>query len=315
MDITFECPHCGQSVAIDEAGAGLQIDCPRCRSPLTVPRPLPENAPQYRCTNPRCGAEWPEDHLLREDFEGRIVLLCPKCRHGATKITEPIPFRSRVAGAFAYPLLGNGVWILIGGTLALVLLDVVGKGLLWIFMAVAVIGSFGMLLLSVIRGTANAEEDSLEWPDVRSVDDLREAICQVGGPALLVFSPAIICRFALPGGAWHPLTLCLWGVGAAYFPMALLAIAMFDSVSGINPLIVVPAIVKTLPHYLLVLAVLASVWLIYEGTSVLVSALPWGLGLIFYLPLQFYSCYALVVAGRLLGLLYQSNAEKLGWLD
>jgi transcription elongation factor Elf1 len=31
MDITFSCDKCGQSIVIDEAGAGITVDCPNCR--------------------------------------------------------------------------------------------------------------------------------------------------------------------------------------------------------------------------------------------------------------------------------------------
>jgi methyl-accepting chemotaxis protein len=37
MDITFNCGWCGQSIAIDEAGAGQLVDCPKCGKPLEVP--------------------------------------------------------------------------------------------------------------------------------------------------------------------------------------------------------------------------------------------------------------------------------------
>ncbi len=37
MDITFNCGWCGQNIVIDEAGAGLAIECPKCDQPLTVP--------------------------------------------------------------------------------------------------------------------------------------------------------------------------------------------------------------------------------------------------------------------------------------
>lgn len=36
MDITFNCDKCGQSIVIDEAGAGLQVQCPKCSESLTV---------------------------------------------------------------------------------------------------------------------------------------------------------------------------------------------------------------------------------------------------------------------------------------
>ncbi len=37
MDITFNCDKCGQSITIDEAGAGQLVDCPGCGKPVEVP--------------------------------------------------------------------------------------------------------------------------------------------------------------------------------------------------------------------------------------------------------------------------------------
>jgi hypothetical protein len=39
MDITFACEACGQSIVIDEAGAGLTVQCPNCGQSLAVPKP------------------------------------------------------------------------------------------------------------------------------------------------------------------------------------------------------------------------------------------------------------------------------------
>ena len=38
-DIVFDCPNCGHSLAIDFRGAGLQIACVKCGSPVQVPIP------------------------------------------------------------------------------------------------------------------------------------------------------------------------------------------------------------------------------------------------------------------------------------
>ncbi|HEY2329745.1 MAG TPA: hypothetical protein VGI63_08025 [Verrucomicrobiae bacterium] len=37
MDIIFNCPNCEQELAVDQSGAGTQIDCPSCGQTLTIP--------------------------------------------------------------------------------------------------------------------------------------------------------------------------------------------------------------------------------------------------------------------------------------
>jgi hypothetical protein len=41
MDISFYCYKCGQSIVIDEAGAGLTVSCPKCGQSLSVPQAQP----------------------------------------------------------------------------------------------------------------------------------------------------------------------------------------------------------------------------------------------------------------------------------
>jgi hypothetical protein len=49
MEIIFNCPNCGQELAVDEAGAGSQIPCPTCSENITIPdkaaKPAPANLP------------------------------------------------------------------------------------------------------------------------------------------------------------------------------------------------------------------------------------------------------------------------------
>ncbi|HEX9046357.1 MAG TPA: hypothetical protein VF988_04965 [Verrucomicrobiae bacterium] len=37
MDIVFNCPNCDQELAVDQSGAGSQIECPSCGEPITIP--------------------------------------------------------------------------------------------------------------------------------------------------------------------------------------------------------------------------------------------------------------------------------------
>ena len=37
MDIVFNCPNCEQELAVDQSGAGSQIECPACNETITIP--------------------------------------------------------------------------------------------------------------------------------------------------------------------------------------------------------------------------------------------------------------------------------------
>ena len=41
MDISFTCDKCGKKLVVDEAGAGITIDCPGCGKPIYVPSSSP----------------------------------------------------------------------------------------------------------------------------------------------------------------------------------------------------------------------------------------------------------------------------------
>jgi DNA-directed RNA polymerase subunit M/transcription elongation factor TFIIS len=43
MDIFFNCQACGQHMVIDEAGAGIVIQCPKCRGDVGVPTAAASN--------------------------------------------------------------------------------------------------------------------------------------------------------------------------------------------------------------------------------------------------------------------------------
>jgi hypothetical protein len=37
MDISFNCAHCNQRLAVDELGAGMTVNCPNCNQPVEIP--------------------------------------------------------------------------------------------------------------------------------------------------------------------------------------------------------------------------------------------------------------------------------------
>jgi len=65
MDIAFNCTSCGTHIVIDEAGAGMSVQCPRCGQSLTVPRAGTTDPPRV----PLSPA--PDPALLYTLFRGR----------------------------------------------------------------------------------------------------------------------------------------------------------------------------------------------------------------------------------------------------
>jgi hypothetical protein len=51
MDIRFACPHCNQSLTVEERGVGMQVKCPSCNEEIEIPRtaavppPIPISPP------------------------------------------------------------------------------------------------------------------------------------------------------------------------------------------------------------------------------------------------------------------------------
>ncbi len=108
--------------------------------------------------------------------------------------------------------------------------------------------------------------------------------------------------------------------------MALLAVAMKDSPLAANPLVVVPAIFKVPLEYLVTVVVLALVMGIRAlGEPLISSVFPRGLTthsmpkLFAYLGAEGFwklaAVYLLAVNMRILGLLYLTKKQKLGWFD
>ena len=350
MDIRFACPVCEQHIAIDEAGAGMQVDCPGCQSQVTVPAPAPakprlrltsrpaeevppaETAPvappplpvsaptgaEYRCNNRNCGAILFESQLSTVHVGGKAMRVCPKCRLGVTKITVERSFWTKLPGAFAYPFRGAGAFVLLLGTPILLANDFLGFGIFMSLVKLILLGLIGSVLINIIHSTADNESAPLEWPDFGDRFEMITVGLQIVGLALLVFGPAIACLVLMISTANPGWTLGAIGcgiLGLAYYPMAFLAFAMFDTLNGVNPVVVVPAIVKLPLQYAVILCLIGAMLVARGALGLVTAGLPllWRLGCM--LPLEVVAFYSLIVSSRLLGLLYKSNASQLGWFE
>jgi len=74
MDIEFFCSHCGQPLVIDNDGAGITVDCPKCGKPAYVPSQTvtrPARVPPPAIPPSQAGAKKPLTQTSRPSVTSR----------------------------------------------------------------------------------------------------------------------------------------------------------------------------------------------------------------------------------------------------
>ncbi len=303
---------------------------------------------KYYCD--KCRGLFCEICVSSSPINGVTHKLCRKCNCDCAPVRIEIldepekGFYSEIPGAFAYPLRGAGIFMLLFGTVMMGVinfaagtgrfnagLQVAAASLWWrLMLQVIATGYMFCYMQNIIHSTALGEKKMPGLPDITNIwDDLILPCLQLIGVTLISFAPVIlfgVCLVAMGTQASGAVQLSLSVLGCVYFPMAFLAVAMLDTVAAANPFQVVPSILKVPGEYLTALCVLGLVFvaravgdlvlklifpkeLLTHSTSQLFVML--GLNAIWALI----SFYLLTVGIRILGLLYVTRKEILGWLN
>ena len=262
----------------------------------------------------------------RQMAGGTKAYICRPCGGECTPVAYRPKVNALVAGnfftllptAFAYPFKKERKYVLIGAIVAYIIMITIrtyipiwyGRGIL----TVLFFGYWYSYLQSIITTTGYGDDSEPSLPEA-SYSDLVGPVFQMFATTALCFLPAVamlIWQFFNPDaetGMWLQVVVPL---SCLYYPMALLAMAISDSVSGVNPIIVIPAIIKTPLHYLVACLLLGVVVGFYAVGR---------FGLVLVLPklaaMAISSCvwlYFMMVMSRVLGLLYYYNRERLGWI-
>jgi pSer/pThr/pTyr-binding forkhead associated (FHA) protein len=245
---------------------------------------------------------------------------------GATR-KRPVFFQT-IPAAFGYPLKENGLNLLAGGTLFLAALELVGSvgfGIIAVGLGIASTGYLFLFMQAIITTSATGEDQPPSWPDWENWWETGVGpyltmlgicvFCLGPGYLCLKFAPAGPAIFSIgsaQAGGYKALAIPLFIAGALYLPMALLAVSMYDSLAALNPLLVVRSIFRVPGQYALNCLVLA---VLCGAAMALVAAIGRFVSLPFVpaLAVKFLSLYSLMVAMRLLGLLYFTLGDRLGW--
>ncbi|MBN1456778.1 MAG: DUF4013 domain-containing protein [Sedimentisphaerales bacterium] len=345
--IKFRCEKCNQKIAVKAIHAGKRVKCNKCQNICVIKasRPATQSESATRSSTQKAVS----DNMLNFDSEDLSALAAgqtveierPKPKPEQEKIDDAQRTQNLKTKTPKQRMLPWPIDILlyptsIAGLLNIVLVVVCNFVLGFFFC----MGALLQLLISfyIIWYCCECIRDSasggLRAPDAFSggLDIWEEAFqyLKVMATCILFISPVIIyvfyyCVFTetKPNNV---IVISLLGYSAAFFPMALLAMVLFDSLSALNPWLLVRSIISTFPQYVGLVILLYGLGIIYYfvvfaaamGSAAASAASPVPgseiMGAIgFHLVEQAASLWLTLVLCHLLGRFYYKYEEKLYW--
>ena len=321
-------PNAPTAVATVLGGVPPTIDLtPGIQAAPSVCKFHPRSPARWFCS--QCNRSFCDLCVTSRNLGDAVKKMCRTCAVECAPLDVQITraaekgFFASLPGAIIYPFRGTGILVLIFGTLVFVGLGIISAGIFGILMKIAAIGYLFSYMQNIIHATAAEEK---EMPELPGMDDLFGGFCRLAGTVLISFSLAIGLLVARYFDVDVPMSaIIITGLlGALYFPMAFLAVAMKDNVMAANPLVVVPSILRVPLQYLVTVIVFVSIFgiqqlgnLVAAGaktvtfTTTDMSVLFIAIG--FRMIWSLVSIYLLTVNMRIMGLLYATQKEKLGW--
>ncbi len=287
----------GPDDCVNHPGVAAKFVCPKCGrkacAQCTTQRKLGMTIAEF-CTS--CGGQCKKASIA--------------AREAAAAASLPKSFGSAVTGSFKYPFKGNGLLLLVCGTIFYSFMSILLR-FAFLYAIPLVVITYGYLfayMQKIVVCSASGEADPPGWPEVSDIQaDIIQPFLQLIGTLALSFAPALVVWY-FAGALAGQFTLLL---GMIYFPMALLGVAMSDSLICLNPVFVLSSIMKAPKHYTIACLAFGLVLILRVYVLDLVEQID-----ILFVPLLLYwfiFLIALIIQMRVLGIFYYINKRKLGW--
>jgi ribosomal protein S27E len=334
----FRCTHCGHKISVSKGYAGKNAKCPKCGNFIVIPK-TGEAEPSTdlsSLSDSKGGTKYagfdlalfdipPEDatanQLSSQESVSEKVLeeLQRPVGKSATGETEPVDDRKLpwIIDIFLYPISMAGLAnlaIFIGVPL---LMDFLQKimiiqlsCLFWLVSMVIKVVVVLYMYWYFAECVRDSADGGLRAPKVigsvpRVVDMFGQMVNIIGCLAIF-FAPVVLYLWIAKRA---DIIFWLLLIPAVFvFPMALLAVVVFDSAAGFNPRLIYNSISNTFRQYSgLVLSFVAAILLI----GVLGQKVGGSGHSAFFISCA--ATYLIFVAAHLLGRFYWRHQEKLNW--
>lgn len=336
--LKFNCKNCGQKISVPEVHAGKKGKCPKCKTIVVVPginddislKPQDSDTDnlQYVQQPPEPELRLKKDFPTQTRFDGLSADGLNVTNESLLKpeIKEKPPERKLpwILDIFLYPTSMSGLinlgifWIL--PILLQFIATLLPIPIVWFLVWLVIIAYMYYYFMECIRDSAKggirAPENIGSMPSMgEAFSQLMEIVASVvifWGPVGAYLMYKIFWQSSGANSTYDPKTdMIFWlvlGYGIFFFPMGLLALAMFNSSSAFNPFLWIASIFSTLFQYCcLVLFFCVLGWLV----SRVVASFPQSRFFAYLFGAAF--IYLAMVAAHLLGRFYYLNSKKFNW--
>ncbi len=273
-------------------------------------------------------------------IRARLQSICTPEELKMYRVPEDVtPFWKDLPGLFTYPIRGNGLGILIVGSIFFAIAGLVSNwGGVWGWAAGMIItGYLAAYYVNVIKTTGVGQKSPPDWPDLSHPADMVGFGVQWFLSGVAAFFPCLLVGFFVLPEMNNAIGWALLGMSALLgifiYPMAILITALYGTVgAAFNYPFLVKSIMKIVGEYvmawvcLLVLAIVAT--LLFVLGLALGFGASFGAGVVggeLVLMAVFYliygilqsaiSLYGYMVFCRILGQVYYFSQRKLGWFE
>ena len=320
--IRFTCDFCGKQIRVPSVHAGKKGKCPQCNNFVVIPQLM---SPPPRGNTPiNPGPELdmllqpssPHDHIATDQSRDQQYEMLRQS--AGFEPPQPPPQRKFpwLIDIFLYPANFQGLIFLAIAVLVPLLIRLISIILCIFGLLFSIfIGIIGMyiywFLAQCVRDSASgglrAPETMAETP---GIGELSWQVFELFACLVLCAAPAsvyYICTYKIDSIFWW-----LAGVGAFIYPMALLSVIMFDSTSGLNPLVIIPSIFSAFFQYCGLVVFISAIIFLYVQTARLLPQ-DFFLRMVVSPLIQAVELYLAMIAMHLLGRFYFKYQQKLNW--
>jgi hypothetical protein len=332
--IEFTCENCDKVISVPKSHAGKQAVCPKCHIQFIIPSPQFQGSVEKqeysgdlidRTTDSTHGLtllDVPEEYKLKEE---QVHQLSISEEDLETEENESDKQRSFpwIIDIFLYPISLSGLLHLGIFTVIPFVLYLIG----------ILLGPFGMIIAVpsfliniaisiylywyVTECIRDSAKGSLRAPEAFGTTGIEEMCSQalyILGCCLVFWGPVFF--YGIFNNKSDIVYWFLFIYGIFFFPMGLLACVMFDSIRGLNPLLIIVSILSTIFQYSGLVLLIAGIELGFKSFKTMqTDPEQQGMTAMILLESVFFLIllYITFVVAHLLGRFFWRNQEKLNW--